>query len=175
MTCHIVPAHQPRGNLGAASLNHFALFNPMHKCFRAEAETSLCSVKAAVVLSWEEEGTDPALLASKVALQSHTLPWGLELGCPAPRWDAQAGKAAGAFPTQGGAPYAWHMFIPAPCTGSTLLPTCSAPLCAQRGLLRLRRNQVTTANFESADQSNVIQASPGTGLQLGWSGCAKKR
>lgn len=70
MTCHIVPAHQPRGNLGAASLNHFALLNPMHKCFRAEAETPLCSVKAAVVLSWEKEGTDPALLASKVACRA---------------------------------------------------------------------------------------------------------
>lgn len=83
MTCHILPAHQPRGSLGTASLNHFALFNPMHKCVRAEAETSLCSVKAAVVLSWETEDTDPALMALEVTLQSHTLLWGPELGRPA--------------------------------------------------------------------------------------------
>lgn len=100
----------------------------MHKCVRAEAETPVCSVKAAVVLSWEEEGTDPALMASKVTLQSHTLPWEPELGRPAPRWDAQAGKAAGAFSTQGTAAYAWHMFILASCRASTLLPTCSPPL-----------------------------------------------
>lgn len=34
MTCHILPALQPRGDLGTASLNHFALFNPTHKCVR---------------------------------------------------------------------------------------------------------------------------------------------
>lgn len=71
--------------------------------------------------------------------------------------------------------YAWHMFAPASHTASALLPTCSPPLCAQQGLLRPRRNRVTTANFESADQSGMIWASPGTGLQLGWSSCAKKR
>lgn len=53
-----------------ASLNQFALLNTMHKCVRAEAETSLCSVKAAVVLSREEEGTELALMALKVTLQS---------------------------------------------------------------------------------------------------------
>lgn len=94
MTCHILPAHQPRGNSGTASVKHFALLNPMQKYFRAEAKTSLCSVKAAVVLSWEDEGTDPTLMASKVTLQSPTLLWGPELGHPAPRWDTQAGKAS---------------------------------------------------------------------------------
>lgn len=73
------------------------------------------------------------------------------------------------------AAYAWHMFAPASRTASAPLPTCSPPPCAQRGLLRPRRNRVTTANFESADQSGAIWASPGTGLQLGWSGRAKKR
>lgn len=60
-----------------ASLNQFALLNTMHKCVRAEAETSLCSVKAAVVLSWEEEGTELALMALKVTLQSSQVPGGM--------------------------------------------------------------------------------------------------
>lgn len=88
-----------------------------------------------------------------------------------PRW--RAGQPVPS-PGRGMAAYAWHMFAPALCTASALLPTCSPPLCAQRGLLRPRRNRVTTANFESADQSGMIWASPGTGLQLGWSVCAKK-
>lgn len=90
------------------------------------------------------------------------------------RPDRRAGQPV---PSPGGgmAAYAWHMFAPASRIASALLPTCSPPLCAQRGLLRPRTNRVTTANFESADQSGVSWASPGTGLQLGWSGRAKKR
>lgn len=120
-----------------------------------------------------------------------TSPWLRQGGCPAPGRDAQPGSparqrrcAAGLAGRQAGrclrqargmAAYAWHMFAPALRAASALLPTCSPPLCAQRGLLRPRRNRVTTANFESADQSGIIWASPGTGLQLGWSGRAKKR
>lgn len=57
------------------------------------------------------------------------------------------------------------------CSAPYLLST---PLCTA-GPPPPRRNWVTTANFESADQSSMIWASLRTGLQLGWSGCAKKR
>lgn len=40
------------------------------------------------------------------------------------------------WPGKGMAAYAWHMFVPASCTASAQLPTCSPPLCAQQGLLR---------------------------------------
>lgn len=169
MTCHILPGHQPQ-DLGTASLNHFALFNPMHKCVRAEAEASLCCESSCCAVL-RRRGPRPCTGALRAALQSHTLLRGLSSAALLP-----GGCSGGqGTTTQGMATYAWHMFMLASCTASTLLPTCSPPLCAQRGLLRPRRSRVTTANFESADQSGVIQASPGTGLQLGWSGCAKKR
>ena len=138
---------------------------------------------------WDAQVVSPGVMPRQ-------MPW---VGCSGRLlgWDAQVGSQGGMprraalhssagvrpglraiqlvpLPGGGTAAYAWHMSAPASRTARALLPTCSPPLCAQQGLLR-PRNRVTTANFESADQSGMIWASPGTGLQLGWSGRAKKR
>lgn len=120
MTCHILSAHQPH-NLGAAGLNHFALFNPMHKCARAEAKSLLCCESSCCAVLGRR-GPRPCTASFEGRAAEPHAAEGPELGRPAPGWSSGGQGST----TQGTATYAWHMFMLASAPYLFSTPLCTA-------------------------------------------------
>lgn len=200
LTQWFATASQPTSgdcHLGTASLHLFALPAPV-QCVNEEQQRKSpcwrpCSTSAGLgkpaggsSSPREAECTNRALAVSEPGSAMGACAWpprsrvgalvGMRRRAP-PHDSAGVGLAwpVGALARQGNGCICLAYVCPSPvhsqCSAPYLLST---PLCTA-GPPPPRRNWVTTANFESADQSSMIWASPRTGLQLGWSGCAKKR